>query len=103
MYHLSFYVPQTHAEKVKEKVFAAGAGTIGNYKNCSFEVEGTGQFEPLAGSSPFLGQTGNLEKVKELKVEMVCKKSCLKAVIAALKEAHPYETPAYYVTETLDL
>jgi structural toxin protein (hemagglutinin/hemolysin) RtxA len=103
MYHIAFYVPEDHAEKVKELMFAAGAGNIGNYSRCSFEYKGLGQFMPLSGSDPFIGKEQELEKVSELKVEMVCQKDAVHAVIKALKEAHPYETPAYYVTETLKL
>ena len=103
MYHLAFYVPETHAEKVKESMFQAGAGSIGNYDKCSFESKGIGQFKALAGSNPFLGKQGEIERVSELKIEMICKKECLSAVIAALKANHPYETPAYYVIETVGI
>lgn len=82
-------------------MFAAGAGTLGNYDKCSFEYKGIGQFRPLSGSSPFLGEEGKIERVEELKVEMICKKEFLTAAIKALKATHPYETPAYYVTELL--
>ena len=101
MYHIAFYVPETHAEKVKESMFQAGAGSIGNYEKCSFEYSGLGQFKPLAGATPFIGSEGELEKVKELKIEMVCVSENLSAAIAALKISHPYETPAYYVTKTV--
>jgi hypothetical protein len=99
MFHLAFYVPLEHAEKVKLALFAAGAGKIGNYAQCSYESEGLGQFMPLTGSRPFVGSQQKLEKVRELKVEMVCEKDSLAAAIAALKTSHPYETPAYYVIE----
>ncbi len=99
--HIGFYVPISHAERVKEAMFNAGAGKLGNYEHCSFEFNGTGQFRPLAGSNPFLGQVSLLEKVEELKIEMICSKECLKEAIKALKDHHPYETPAYYVTESL--
>lgn len=102
MMHIAFYVPQDSAEKVKSAMFAAGGGRIGNYDCCSFEVLGTGQFRPLENSRPALGSQGNLEKVSELKVEMVCEKKLIRDVITALKQSHPYETPAYYVIETLD-
>jgi structural hemagglutinin/hemolysin toxin protein RtxA len=101
MYHIAFYVPLEEAEKVKEKMFQAGAGKLGNYDKCSFESKGIGQFRPLPGSSPFIGSEGQVEQVEELKVEMICKKECLGEVIKALKESHPYETPAYYVIETV--
>ncbi len=103
MVHISFYVPFSHAEKVKEAMFKAGAGKLGDYEHCSFEVQGTGQFRPLEGSNPFIGHVSHLEKVEELKVEMICKKEFLKASIKALKANHPYETPAYFVIETLSL
>lgn len=101
MFHLAFYVPEDHVEKVKEAMFAAGGGRIGNYAKCSFEYKGIGQFLPLEGSHPFIGETQTLARVNEIKVEMVCQRSCLSSVIQALKDAHPYETPAYYVTDTV--
>ncbi len=103
MYHIAFYVPKTHAEKVKESMFNAGAGRIGNYEKCAFEYSGLGQFKPLPGATPFIGKEGELEVVEELKVEMVCKKENLTAAITALKNSHPYETPAYYVIETVGI
>lgn len=100
MYHIAFYVPETHAEIVKESMFKAGAGTIGNYEKCSFEYSGLGQFKPLPGAQPFIGSEGQFETVKEIKVEMVCKEEKLVDAIAAMKANHPYETPAYYVVKT---
>lgn len=101
MLYIAFYVPETHCEKVKNAMFAAGAGRIGNYQKCSFEYKGTGQFEPLEGSDPFVGKKGSLERVAELKVEMVCSEECLGAAVHALKSSHPYETPAYHVIKTV--
>jgi len=95
MYKLCFYVPESHLEAVKQAMFAAGAGRIGDYDSCCWQVEGTGQFRPLSGSEPFLGQQGVVERVAEYRVEMVCEDSCVKAVAAALLEAHPYEEPAW--------
>jgi hypothetical protein len=95
MRKLEFYVPKDHVEKVKEAVFAAGAGKIGNYDKCCWCSEGTGQFRPLEGSDPFLGSKGEVERVPEMKVEMVCDDDAIDAVVEALKKAHPYETPAY--------
>jgi hypothetical protein len=93
---LVFYVPETHAESVKEAVFAAGAGRIGDYEACSFETPGTGQFRPLAGSTPFIGSEGDLERVPELRVELTCADHLLAAAVEALRTAHPYEEPAYH-------
>lgn len=101
MIHLAFYVPLTHLEKVKDAVFAAGAGKMGNYDRCSFETKGSGQFRALEGSSPFLGSQGQVESVEEMKVEMVVEEDKIEAVVSALKKAHPYETPAYYAIKML--
>jgi len=95
MYKLEFYVPETHLDEVKSAVFQAGAGRIGNYDCCCWQTLGSGQFRPLAGSRPFLGQIDEIEKVPEWKVEMVFGEDYLMAVIEALESAHPYETPAY--------
>ena len=95
MYKLCFYVPESHLEAVKQAMFAAGGGRIGEYDSCCWQVEGTGQFRPLSGSAPFVGQQGVVERVAEYRVEMVCEDHCAKAVVAALREAHPYEEPAW--------
>lgn len=95
MLKISFFVPVDHSEKVKTAMFSAGAGKIGNYDCCSFETSGTGQFRALKGASPFIGAINQIEKVDELKVEMVCDEKFIRAAITAMKENHPYEVPAY--------
>ncbi len=97
MYKLIFYVPIADSEQVKLAVFLAGAGRLGNYENCSFETQGIGQFQPLDGANPALGVVGNLEKVAELKIEMLCASDKIHSAITALKKNHPYEQPAYEV------
>ena len=97
MYKLSFYVPESHAEVVKHACFDAGAGRIGDYDSCAWQVLGQGQFRPLPGSSPFIGEHDQLQYVAEYKVEMVCEASSIRAVVQALIDAHPYEEPAYDV------
>ena len=97
MYKLSFYVPTTHLDTVKMALFATGAGKIGNYDCCAWQTLGQGQFRPLEGSQAFIGQQGVIETVEEVKVEMVCENEVVESVIAELKKAHPYETPAYQV------
>lgn len=99
MYLLYFYVPESHKDIVKEAVFTAGAGRYDGYDCCSWEVEGTGQFRPLEGSNPFIGSTDTIEQVKEFRIEMICTKESIKKVVEALIEAHPYEEPAYGITE----
>jgi len=103
MYKLCFFVPPSHVEEVKNAVFAAGAGRIGDYDNCSWQVLGQGQFRPLDGSQPFIGQTGEIEQVQEWKVELVVADELIAQVVVALKQSHPYETPAYEVWKLADL
>ncbi len=102
MIHISFYVPVKDADRVKDAMFQAGAGKIGNYDQCSFEMKGVGQFRPLPGSNPTIGSECKIETVEELKIDMVCEDNKVVDVVAALKKSHPYETPAYYVIKTLD-
>lgn len=96
---LCFYVPEDALEQVKAAVFAAGAGRIGRYDNCSWQVAGEGQFRPLAGSNPTLGSHDKVERVAEYKVEMVCEKQFIQAAVRAMRDAHPYEEPAWHVLE----
>lgn len=102
MYKLAFFVPVEDAEPVKEAVFASGAGRIGDYEACCFQTRGTGQFRPLAGADPHIGRVGDLERVEELKVELVCRDARIRDAVAALKAAHPYEEPAYEVWKLED-
>ena len=97
MYKLCFYVPQTHLETVKQAVFAAGAGTIGDYDQCCWLVLGQGQFRPLPGSQPAIGSLGQVVQVDEYRIEMVCDDCSIRQAITALKLSHPYEEPAYDV------
>lgn len=103
MYKLAFFVPVEDAETVKEAVFATGAGRIGDYEACCFETRGTGQFRPLQGAMPHIGSVGNLERVAELKVELVCEDTLIRDALAALRQAHPYEEPAFDVWRLEDL
>jgi dinuclear metal center YbgI/SA1388 family protein len=88
---------------VHEALAAAGAGAIGDYSHCSFATAGTGQFRPLAGAHPTIGQVGKLERVAETKLEMVLPRARRPGVVAALRAAHPYEEPAFDVLELADL
>jgi hypothetical protein len=99
LYQLFVYVPINASEKVKNALFDAGAGRYENYDQCSWESIGIGQFRPREGSNPFLGVLDTLEKVEEIKIEMICKAEMLKVVLKRLKEVHPYEEPAYGVIE----
>lgn len=102
MYKLCFFVPESHLEQVKQAVFSAGGGQIGDYEHCCWQVLGQGQFRPGSGANPFLGSPGELEQVAEYRVEMVCADDLIKEAVAALKQAHPYEEPAYDVWQLAD-
>jgi hypothetical protein len=99
MYKIAVYIPSDSLEKVKQAMFDQGAGRLGNYDHCAWQVMGQGQFRPLEKSSPTLGKKGQLETVEEYLVEMICDQWIIKSVIAALKQAHPYEEPAYTVSQ----
>lgn len=101
MHILCFYAPITHVEAIKNALFAAGAGKIGNYTHCAWQTLGEGQFMPLAGSDAFIGAVNQLEKVPEYKVEIVCSDDVVSATIQALKTSHPYEEPAYYLLKSI--
>jgi hypothetical protein len=99
MYKIVFYVPETHLELVKQAVFNSGAGKIGDYDQCCWQVLGQGQFRPLAGAQPFIGAVSldvnaPAEEVMEYRVELVCDDAYIQQAIHALKQAHPYEEPA---------
>lgn len=92
---LVVFVPESHQEELRAALCAAGAGQIGHYSDCTFSSSGQGTFRPMAGSKPYIGETGVLESVTEQRLEMVVAKSALAAVLNALKAVHPYEVPAY--------
>lgn len=103
MFKLSFFVPEENLEQVKKAVFATGAGRIGNYDSCCWQVLGLGQFRPLEGSDPHIGMQGKVETVSEWKVELVCSDDLIHQTVAAMKKAHPYEEPAYDVWKLEDI
>ncbi|NDK91547.1 Nif3-like dinuclear metal center hexameric protein [Gordonia desulfuricans] len=92
-------VPEGNAEQVSEAMFAAGAGAIGDYRDCAWSVVGVGQFEAQDGANPTIGEIGVRERVDESRVEMVAARGLRPAVLAALRGAHPYEEPAFDVLE----
>lgn len=89
------FVPTQHAESVKNALFAAGAGSIGTYAECSFSSTGTGTFTAKEGSNPFVGQIGNRHHEPEEKIEVIYPIHGQSEMLNALHAAHPYETVAY--------
>ena len=98
-YHVSVYVPLAHVEQVKSAVFSEGAGRFSGYQSCCWETSGRGQFEPLEGANPYIGAQNTLSCEEEVKLEFFCDAACIRAVIASMKAAHPYEVPAYLVVQ----
>lgn len=90
------YVPASHVEEVKLSMFAAGAGRIGEYSHCAWQVLGCGQFMPSPQANPHIGEAEKLARVDEYRVEMVCEDALVDSVINAMRAAHPYEEPAYH-------
>ena len=88
------FVPETHADILREAMGKAGAGLIGDYKYCSFSVKGIGRFVPLETAHPTIGKIGEMEEVKEERIETVCYRDDLDKIIKAIKKVHPYEEVA---------
>jgi dinuclear metal center YbgI/SA1388 family protein len=96
------YVPADAAAPVRAAMADVGAGAIGHYDHCSFQLSGEGRFRPLEGADPAVGTIGTIEVVAEERLEMVLPRRVRTAVVAAMKAAHPYEEPAYDVIELAD-
>lgn len=95
-YKLIVFVPEDHADKVREAMCAQGAGVIGDYEECTFAAPGTGTFRGVEGrTNPFTGTPGELEKASELKLEVLMRRELAGRVIGAMTSAHPYEEVAY--------
>src|SRR5512142_83127 len=92
---LVVFVPREALDNVREALFAAGAGRIGAYERCSWYTEGTGTFLGGEGTDPDVGQPGREERVAELRLETVYPEDRESEVVAALRDAHPYEEPAF--------
>ncbi|MFO8235288.1 MAG: Nif3-like dinuclear metal center hexameric protein [Bacteroidales bacterium] len=92
---LVFFVPHEYADKVRKAVFAAGAGTIGEYDACSYNLEGKGSFRPGEGTDPYVGTKGELHFEPETRVETILPKHKTAEVVKAMIRAHPYEEVAY--------
>jgi dinuclear metal center YbgI/SA1388 family protein len=89
------FVPTEHAEKVRAAIFDAGAGQIGNYDRCSYNVNGTGTFRGNEDSSPFVGKSGSDHAEPEVRIETILPVHAKTKVLKALLASHPYEEPAY--------
>jgi dinuclear metal center YbgI/SA1388 family protein len=89
------FCPVDFAEKVRQALFDAGCGNIGKYDECSFNLEGTGTFRATEGANPFSGSIGTQHREKEIRIECIFESYSESAILAALRNAHPYEEVAY--------
>ena len=94
---LEVYVPKENAEEVQNALFSSGAGSVGDYKNCSFQSFGIGTFLPSEDASPKVGEKGKQERVEEIKIEVIFPKNIEKSLLNKMKNAHPYEEVAYQI------
>jgi len=95
---LAFFCPVENTQEVLNALFEEGAGEIGEYRNCSFRTEGLGTFLPGENANPAIGARGDLETVKEHRVEVMLPSHLQAQVLRALRSAHPYEEVAYYLS-----
>lgn len=95
LHKLVVFVPKNHHQRVLEAILNAGAGAIGQYSHCSFNIEGYGTFIPGEETDPYIGSPGKLESVEEMRIETIVPQSLQKKVIQAMLKSHPYEEVAY--------
>lgn len=99
---LVVFVPREALDPVRDALFSAGAGRIGRYERCSWYTVGTGTFLGGGGTEPSVGQSGHEQRVLELRLETVFQAELQEEIVAALREAHPYEEPAFDVYPLVD-
>jgi dinuclear metal center YbgI/SA1388 family protein len=97
------FVPASHSEQVRSAIFGAGAGNIGNYSECSFNVEGTGTFKAGEGANPFVGNKNERHHENEIRIETIFPGFLENKIVAALKAAHPYEEVAFDIVSLTNL
>lgn len=95
-------VPAASVEAVLEAIAIAGGGTIGNYTHCAFTNTGFGRFRPSAMANPNVGEKQVINQVEEMRIESFCERRVAKAVVQAIRRAHPYEEPVIYLIPLLD-
>lgn len=87
------FVPDDYADAVRRAIGESGAGSIGKYRMCTFSTSGVGRFLPVEGATPSVGRVGEPQAVDEERIETFCERERLQEVLAAIRKAHPYETP----------
>ena len=95
-------IPSENLEEVRNAIFDAGAGVIGNYTHCSTSVKNIGTFKPNEKANPHIGKANNLEFVEEYKLEVICNIENVNKVLKNIRKSHPYEEPAIDIIPLLD-
>lgn len=96
---LVVHVPTESTEEVLAALFAAGAGAVGEYRECAFVIPGQGRFRPVGSANPTIGEVDELTLLEEDRAEITFPRSLRGQVVAALRAAHPYEEPSFHVLE----
>lgn len=99
---IAVMVPKEYASKLRDAICQTGAGTIGNYTFCTVSTKVLGTFKPNNKANPAIGQRNKLEKVKEIKLEVICNIEKVKEVLNIIKKNHPYETPGIDIIPLMD-
>lgn len=102
-YKLVVYIPELALTSTKKAIFDAGGGRLGAYDHCAWQILGEGQFRPLKGSQPHIGQEGKVSVVPEWRLEVLVPAGLIDTVVADMIEAHPYEEPAYDIFECIEV
>lgn len=97
IYKIVVYVPSDSADVVRDTMTKEGAGYIGEYSHCTFNLEGIGTFKPLEGTNPYIGSVNELVSASEIRIETAARKDCLNKIVTGMLKVHPYEEPAYDV------
>lgn len=95
-------VPAEAVEAVLDAIASAGGGVIGAYTHCAFTNPGEGRFKPSDEADPYSGQKGHINRVDEVRIETFCSREVARAVVAAIRRAHPYQEPVIYLVPLLD-
>ncbi len=99
---LVVFVPTAYAKSVKQALAKSGAGEIGNYRGCSYSMDGIGAYEATVDAHPFVGEIGALHEERETRIEVILPKQLLSQTLKAMMDAHPYEEPAYDIIPLLN-
>lgn len=95
-------VPQKNADELRQALGKAGAGVLGDYSFCSFSINGKGRFKPSENADPHIGEANKLEVVEEEQISVNCDLMDAKQIVAALRQAHPYEEPLIDIVPLID-